>query len=439
MSRPKQYMSRATHLEFQHAIVWHVALLVIWGRFNRYAMLGLVTAVMRLLLVFGVLTVAAATAQGMTISVQQEGVRTRSSSTPAVIRLSGIIARGDAEALRRTLEHVKGKAITVELNSNGGDVFEGVAIGYLLREFVAASMVRRNDVCFSSCALAFLGGSAANPSGEVGPWRDIELGGQIGFHNVWLNHRGLRNSALEGPVGSANAGFEVARAGAALIIRYAVEMGVDATFASRLLGRPTEQFEYVATPGIMVELQTCLSHMAPVTSSAAQQAENICAHATGGATHSTGVRRMTLYEARMVLLRAVERQGARKASPSQFTERFHEVIESRLERPQADLYAGLRGLGLPLPDLSGVLYDVTLSGGPATSCKVSLPMQDPDAYELVLLGPKGLSAPSRGAPERCRWLARLAPEEVINPARHAGTTALALPPATAGDIKLFKP
>lgn len=444
-AKPVMYVAPETDvLPSCHRKAFHV--LVIGARFGGHATLPLVVAVMRSLLLFGVLLVAATTAHGMTIAVQQEGIRTRTAPTPTVIRMSGPIERGDAEALRRTLAQVKSRAkpaadgplATVEFSSHGGDVFEGVAIGYLLREFLVGTMVRSSDVCFSSCALAFLGGSAGGASGEAGPWRTIEPGGQVGFHNVWLNQHGLRNSARKEPGQAANAGFEVARAGASLIVRYTVDMGVDATFASRVLGRPTEQFEYIATPAIMVELQTCLSEPVPVTASAAQQAENICGHATGGAVHSTGARQMTLYEARLMLLREVERHGARKGGRSQFTERFHDVVESRLERPQADLYAGLRGVGLPLPDLAGDLYDVTLSGaGGATSCKVSLPKQTPDSYDLVIVGHKGLSAPLHSAPERCRWLARHAPGEVINPARHAGTSTLAEPPSGATEIKLI--
>jgi len=402
---------------------------------------------MRSLLLVGALLVTAATASGMTITVQQDGARAGAAATPTTIRMTGIIERGDAEALRRTLEQLKAKAprradgtlATVELSSYGGDVFEGVAVGYLLREFVAGAMVRSNDVCLSACALAFLGGSSAGPGGEIGPWRNIEPGGQVGFHNVWLNQRGLRNSAREEPARAASAGFDVARAGASLIVRYTIDMGIEATFASRLLGRPTEQFEYLATPATLIELQTCLTQPVPVAASAAEQAENICSNATGGAAHSTGARQMTLYEARLVLLREVERQGASKAGRSQFTERFHGVLTVRDERTHADLYAGLRGIGLPLPELSGALYDVTLSGGLRQSCKVSLPAEDPDAYDLVMVGARGLSAPARLAPERCRWLARFAPAQVINPARHAGTSTLALPPVRAADIKLFKP
>src|SRR4051812_38471751 len=61
---------------------------------------------------------------------------TRTTSIPTVICMTGLIERGDAVALRHTLEQVKrkvtrasdGTLVIVELSSYGGDVFEGVAI-----------------------------------------------------------------------------------------------------------------------------------------------------------------------------------------------------------------------------------------------------------------------------------------------------------------------
>jgi hypothetical protein len=64
------------------------------------------------------------------------------------------------------------------------------------------------------------------------------------------------------------------------------------------------------------------------------------------------------------------------------------------------------------------------------SCKVSLPAADPDDYDVVVVGPRGVSAPPYAAPERCRWMARHAPAATINPARHAAALSLTMPAAT---------
>ncbi len=90
-----------------------------------------------------------------------------------------------------------------------------------------------------------------------------------------------------------------------------------------------------------------------------------------------------------------------------------------------------RGAGLPLPDLSGAIYDVTaMPAKLRLSCKVSLPADEPDDYDLVVVGPRGLSAPAYAAPERCRWMARHAPADAINPARHAAGSTLTMPAVT---------
>jgi hypothetical protein len=407
-----------------------------------------VFSVVRYLLLVGLLSLAAP-AHAMTVTVEQRVPQTGTAPvrpTVTTIRMTGMIERGDADSLRKTLERVKGTTAPsadgtlaiVELSSSGGDVFEGIAIGYLFREFTVGTFVRASDVCFSACALAFLGGSTLQAPGHPGPWRNIELGGQVGFHNMWLNQHGLRNSVRDEASNAASAGFDVARAGASLIIRYVTDLGIDAAFAARLLGRPTDQFEYIATAGSLVELQTCLTRPVAVLASPEQQADNICSNAIGGAARSGGggVRAMTAYEARLALLREVERQGAPSAGKSRFAERLRGVIAAQDDRDLTDLYAGLRATGLPLPDLSGTLYDVTAA--PASlrlSCKVSLPADEPDRYDLVVVGSRGLSAPAHAAPERCRWLARHAPADVINPARHAAASGLTMPAAATQEAK----
>jgi hypothetical protein len=350
-----------------------------------------------------------------------------------MIRMTGMIERGDAEALRKALERVKaattigpdGTLATVELSSSGGDVFEGIAIGYVFREFAVGTLVRASDVCFSACALAFLGGSALGVPAAAGPWRNIELGGQVGFHNMWLNQLGLRNSAGSEASRAAVAGFDVARAGASQIIRYFTDMGINAAFAARLLGRPIDQFDYIATAGSFVELQTCLTRPVAVTASVEQQADNICSNSIGSAARSGGgkVRPVTAHDMRLALLREVERQGAFSTVKSRFTDRFRAVVAAGEERALTDLYEGLRAAGVVLPDLSGAIYDVTaMPARLRLSCKVSLPADEPDDYDVVVVGPRGLSAPAYAAPERCRWMARHAPADTINPARHATLT-----------------
>ena len=400
--------------------------------------------VLRFLLVF-VLLPLAMPAVAMTLTVEQRSPP-RTGATPVpptyVIRMTGMIERGDADTLRKALERVRasttigpdGTLATVELSSSGGDVFEGVTIGYLLREFAAGTMVRASDVCFSACALAFLGGSALPTAGVPGAWRNIEPGGQVGFHNMWLNQLGLQNSARSEKSTAAVAGFDMARAGASRIIRYLTDMGIDGGFAARLLGRPIDQFDYIATAGSFIELQTCLTRPVAVTVSAERQADNICSNAIGPAARngSGRVRPVAARAVRLALLREVERHVTYSTANSRFIDRFRAAVAAGEDAALADIYESLRAVGLPLPDLSGTTYDVTpMSAGLKLSCKVSLPGDHPDGYDLVVVGPNGLSAPTRTAPERCRWMARHAPADTVNPARHAAGSNPAMPGGTA--------
>ncbi len=401
--------------------------------------------VLRFLLIFVSLSLAMP-AFAMTLTVEQRSPA-RTEVAPVrpiyVIRMTGMIERGDADALRKVLERVQasttvgpdGTLTNVELSSSGGDVFEGVTIGYMFREFSAGTLVRANDVCFSACALAFLGGSALQTAGVPGAWRNIEPGGQVGFHNMWLNRLGLQNSARAETSSAAVAGFDMARAGASRIIRYLTDMGIDGGFAARLLGRPIDQFDYIATAANFIELQTCLTRPVAVTASVERQADNICSNAIGPAARSGSgkVRPVTVHAVRLALLREVERQVVHSTANSRFIDRFRAVVAAGEEAALAGFYENLRAVGLPLPDLSGTTYDVTpVPAGLKLSCKVSLPGDHPDGYDLVVVGPNGLSAPPRAAPERCRWMARHAPADTINPARHAAGSNSTAPAVTPG-------
>ena len=407
-------------------------------------------SVLRFLLIFTLLSLAIP-AFAMTVTVEQR-VPSRAGLAPArpvhTIRMTGMIERGDADALRKALERVKdvttigpdGTLATVELSSSGGDVLEGIAIGYVFREFAAGTLVRARDLCFSACALAFLGGSALATAGVPNPWRNIELGGQVGFHNMWLNQWGLQNSVRGEASNAAVAGFDMARAGASRIIRYFVDMGIDGGFAARLLGRPIDQFDYIITAGSFIELQTCLTLPVAVSASVERQADNICSNSIGPAARSGRVRPVTVHTVRLALLREVERNVMYSTANSRFIDRFRAMVSAGDELALTGLYENLRAVGLPLPDLSGTTYDVTpMPESLKLSCKVSLPGDHPDSYDLAVVGPNGVSAPPRAAPERCRWIARHAPTDALNPARHAAASSSTMPPAVTPGLKPAHP
>ncbi|TBR20966.1 MAG: hypothetical protein EPO10_30565, partial [Reyranella sp.] len=111
------------------------------------------------------------------------------------LRITGRFEQGDGDKLRVMLVGLKGKTVrmasqplaTAELSSSGGDLLEGLKVGYLFREFEVATLVRKGDICLSACAMAFLGGTASRLPPTPLPSRTIEIGGQVGFHNFTLD------------------------------------------------------------------------------------------------------------------------------------------------------------------------------------------------------------------------------------------------------------
>jgi hypothetical protein len=135
---------------------------------------------------------------GATLSLDTRsipGLTPKSAIVQHTIRVSGPIETGDADRLRKMLERLRATTppapgaplATVELSSKGGDLYEGLKLGYLFREFDVATVVRAADVCQSACALAFLGGTQSHTPGQAVPSRNLEIGGQVGFHNFYLS------------------------------------------------------------------------------------------------------------------------------------------------------------------------------------------------------------------------------------------------------------
>ena len=68
---------------------------------------------------------------------------------------------------------------TVSLRSGGGLLEDGYKLGQTLRQYGATSVIERDQVCASSCAVAFLGGTK----------RIVENGGAILFHAPYYKGR----------------------------------------------------------------------------------------------------------------------------------------------------------------------------------------------------------------------------------------------------------
>jgi hypothetical protein len=143
------------------------------------------------------------------------------------IYLDGTIDAGAANRLSGFIAAEGIDAASVYLNSRGGDLAAGVAIGTVIREAGFSTDVGRETtdrletapgVCYSACAFAYAGGG----------WRYLDDDSQIGVH------RFRRGSA--GGDDLADAQFV-----SGAITRYLSEMGVSTDLFALMAGTPSDE------------------------------------------------------------------------------------------------------------------------------------------------------------------------------------------------------
>ena len=102
-----------------------------------------------------------------------------------LIYASGQIRHGDLYKLQRKYRNVsKNRQTIVVFNSNGGELREGLKIGRFLRDNHIGSAVRKNSICASSCALAFLGGRSKSGAKLL----ILPNSSKLGFHAFYYKN-----------------------------------------------------------------------------------------------------------------------------------------------------------------------------------------------------------------------------------------------------------
>lgn len=365
-----------------------------------------------------------------TISVESKstpGLLPKTETVNSIIRITGLIEAGDAEKLRRVLEPLRAKGggakplATAQLSSKGGDFHEGLKLGYLFREFDVATVVRPEDMCLSSCALAFLGGTREQNPPFAEPSRTIHVGAKVGFHNFFLSSPAdLANqskSVHEGVI----TGFNIARGGAAALIAYANRMGIDPAFVARMMGMPPDAWEYVESSQSYLELKVCPVGLEKLSSNLAAIATNVCNHAASGMGYATPqqARLLSQREARRHLLEGV-RDTAQALSPKNpFVVQLSAVLASRDDALVETVYEGLRTSGVTLPEIKSNNYEVTgysLAGTPM-DCHVGISRENPTRYDVVLTSNQRLIPPFRKPPAECPLVFLFDPDEALHPSR----------------------
>ncbi len=128
---------------------------------------------------------------------------------------------------------------TVHLNSSGGNLLEGIELGKQFKLRGISTHIAQDSSCLSACSFAFLGGTFKYAAGE-GPGRQIEWGGNLGFHGYSLN-----NEVVE----VANETLSASRALNALLIDFSQQVGdIDYAWISKVLTYPPDSMHYANTP-----------------------------------------------------------------------------------------------------------------------------------------------------------------------------------------------
>lgn len=378
------------------------------------------------------LGLCALSGQGAQLSVDSKtipGLTAKSSIVSHTIRLSGPIEEGDADKLRVILARLKTTSppapdrplATIELSSAGGDVYEGFKIGYLLREYSVASVVRAKDLCLSACALAFLGGTGSRSGPAFVPSRSIEIGGQVGFHNFALNTNSDQIPQAKGGREGLVVGFGMARGGASALVRYASTMGIDMSFIARLLGRSTEQWEYIDNAQTFMTLQVCPIGLERPRPPPTTIAANICNNATAGFSPASPsqARQFTPREGKRHMLEQVQQNIEAFSMKGPLVAQLRAVLATRDDQLIDAVYNDLRSAGIPLPESLGAFFMVTgySAGAYSLECHVSFSRDNPDRFDVVLEGPEGAVKPFQSPPPACPGLFLYDKDDMLNPRR----------------------
>lgn len=343
-----------------------------------------------------------------------------------LLRLTGVIEVGDAAKLEQLLDRLSRSTAarsnapltTIELSSMGGSLFDGIAIGRLLKKYRMVAVVRQRDFCLSSCALAFLGGNEADVPPTYPTRCNVEVGAKVAFHNFFLNPQLLVPTTDTDPVAGRLQGFSDARGGAAALVRYAADVGMPPSFAASLMGRPVDEFQYVETVGQFLSYGICPIGLGPPSLPLEQQAINVCRNSDGEAAPARlQARPLPRQHVKRYLLERVQANMQGSTARGRLAELLASGRVMRVPEEIERLYDDLRASGMALPGIVGPTFEILSEerGAIEVACYVSLSADDPEAFDVVVSGKRGLGFPPRDAPDRARRLLLYDRNTVINP------------------------
>ncbi len=159
----------------------------------------------------------------------------------ATFLLEGSIVAGDFQRMTKALEKLPiGTNVSVILESPGGLVSEGLQLGTLFHRAKITTVVKGDGaICYSACALAFLGGRDFRTGL---PGRIKMSGGKLGFHQFRRTYDPLKVYT------KADYEAEVARpqVTTGLIVTYLKQIGEDLSKLQLMLRAPSESMNVIS-------------------------------------------------------------------------------------------------------------------------------------------------------------------------------------------------
>jgi len=162
------------------------------------------------------------------------------SQTVNAIEAKGKIETGDAMALQAYIAKLpQKKTVIVYLNSPGGSLEEGMALGRLFhRSKIRTAVVGKGVVCNSACTTAFLGG---RDSETAEPWRAKGSTAMLGFHSFKIEWADKDYTAQEMSTAIART-----QAMTLAMADYMTEVGASLEFLRARLKAPAATMNYMS-------------------------------------------------------------------------------------------------------------------------------------------------------------------------------------------------
>lgn len=170
------------------------------------------------------------------------------------LHATGEIVRGDRDKFERFIQQGDcawydsiGATLVLHLDSPGGSFEEAVEIGLMLKPKGIRTLVDRDGVCKSACAIIFMAGHAALGQSQFTPWRRMHPTAQVGFHAPFLSSVALDKLPAEALQPMLPASYRNAQLTMSRLMLMSAEFSWSPLLVKAILDTPSSAFSYVDT------------------------------------------------------------------------------------------------------------------------------------------------------------------------------------------------